>query len=90
MEIIRWGTLCKLAASQFEEASKMKLNDPNYESTKAQSTANYQKAIPYLEKTLEINPENVEVMNTLFRLYRQLGNSEKALEYKKRIDATKQ
>ena len=79
-----------LAAAQFEEASKMKLNDPNYEGLKAQSAANYEKAIPFLEKTLEINPNNVEVLNTLFRLYRQLGNSEKALEYKKRIDASKQ
>jgi tetratricopeptide (TPR) repeat protein len=79
-----------LAAAQFEEASKMKLNDPNYETVKGQSAANYEKAIPFLEKTLEINPDNVEVMNTLFRLYRQLGNSEKALEYKKRIDAMKQ
>ncbi len=79
-----------LAAAQFEEASKMKLGDPDYESLKQTSEDNYKKAIPYLERSLELNDQNVEVMNTLFQLYRKIGDSAKALEYKKRMDAIKQ
>jgi len=79
-----------LAAGQFEEASKMKLGDPAYESLKQTSEDNYKKAIPYLERSLELNDQNVEVMNTLFQLYRKIGDSAKALEYKKRMDAIKQ
>ena len=78
-----------LAAAQFEEASKMKLGDPNYESLKQTSEDNYKKAIPYLERSLELNDQNVEVMNTLFQLYRKIGDSAKALEYKKRMDEIK-
>ncbi|GAA0875335.1 hypothetical protein GCM10009118_17440 [Wandonia haliotis] len=78
-----------LAAAQFEEASKMKLGDPDYEALKKESEENYKKAIPHLERSLELNPQNVDVMNTLFQLYRKLGDSAKALEYKKRMDALK-
>ena len=78
-----------LAAAQFEEASKMKLGDPDYEGLKKESEDNYKKAIPHLERSLELNPQNVDVMNTLFQLYRKLGDSAKALEYKKRMDALK-
>jgi len=78
-----------LAAAQFEEASKMKLGDPDYEVLKKESEENYKKAIPHLERSLELNPQNVDVMNTLFQLYRKLGDSAKALEYKKRMDALK-
>jgi tetratricopeptide (TPR) repeat protein len=77
------------AAAQFEEASKMKLGDPAYEDLKKESEDNYRKAIPYLERSLELNDQNVDVMNTLFQLYRKLGDSAKALEYKKRMDAIK-
>lgn len=79
-----------LAASQFEEASKMKLGDPAYDGMKQASEENYKKAIPYLERSLELNDQNVEVMNTLFQLYRKIGDNDKALEYKKRMDAIKQ
>lgn len=61
-----------LAAAQFEEASKMKLGDPDYEALKKESEENYKKAIPHLERSLELNPQNVDVINTLFQLYRKL------------------
>jgi tetratricopeptide (TPR) repeat protein len=78
-----------LAAAQFETASKMKLGDPEYDALKNSSEENYKKAIPYLERALELNETSKEVMETLFQLYRKIGDTPKALEYKKRIDALK-
>ncbi len=42
---------------------------------------NYEKAIETLEKTLEINPDDVQAANGLSRIYAAKGETEKAEEY---------
>lgn len=69
------------------EADGLKFGDPNYNKLKQQSDETYQRAVEPLEKYINSNPNDKPVLNILFQLHRNLGNSEKALEYKKRYDA---
>ena len=69
------------------EADGLKFGDPNYNKLKKQSDETYQRAVEPLEKYITSNPNDKPVLNILFQLHRNLGNTEKALEYKKRYDA---
>lgn len=69
------------------EANQMKLGDPNYDSTLEKSNEVYQRALVPLEKYIAAQPNDKAVLTILFQIHRSLGNSEKALEYKKRADA---
>lgn len=70
-------------------AGQMDFNNPDYDKVSAKSTEMYEKAIEPLETYIKQDPENVGVLNVLFQVHRNLGNSEKALDYKKRADALK-
>jgi Tfp pilus assembly protein PilF len=54
-----------------------------------QADDTYKRALVPLEKYIGKNPNDKDVLNILFQLNRSLGNTEKALEYKKRADAIK-
>jgi tetratricopeptide (TPR) repeat protein len=69
------------------EANQLKFGDPNYSTMVAQADAIYNKAIIPLEKYITKNPKDKDVLNILFQINRSLGNSEKALEYKRKADA---
>lgn len=68
-------------------ASQMPFNDPNYDEVSNRSQEMYKKAIAPLEIYIKQDPNNSGVLNVLFQVHRNAGNSEKALEYKKRADA---
>lgn len=70
-----------------QEATSLKLNDPNYDRLIAKSNDTYKRALVPLEKYIAANPNDKPVLNILFQLHKNLGNSEKALEYKRRMDA---
>jgi len=70
-----------------KEADGLKFGDPNYNKLKQQSDEIYQRAVEPLEKYIGSNPNDKAVLTILYQLHRNLGNSEKALEYKKRADA---
>ena len=70
-----------------QEATSLKLNDPNYDRLIAKSNETYKRALVPLEAYISANPDDKPVLNILFQLHKNLGNSEKALEYKKRMDA---
>lgn len=69
------------------KASKLDFGDVNYDIWNAQSDEIYQRAVEPLENYIEKQPKDKAVLQILFQLHRNLGNSEKALEYKKRYDA---
>lgn len=46
---------------------------------------NYDKAVETLNKSVEINPENVAAYNSLARVYAAQGNTEKAEEFTKKV-----
>jgi len=69
------------------EANQMKLGDPNYQKTLEQSNEAYKRALVPLEAYIQNYPNDKAVLNILFQINRSLGDSTKALEYKKRADA---
>ena len=69
------------------EANQLKFGDPNYNKLMLQSEETYKRALIPLEKYIISFPEDKAVLTILFQLHRNLGNSEKALEYKKRANA---
>jgi tetratricopeptide (TPR) repeat protein len=79
-----------LGAKGKEAADKLPFGDPNYDKAIKKADSIYMKAIPYLELAARINPKNADVLNTLYQLYRKVGNAEKSAEYKAKYDALKQ
>lgn len=69
------------------KAKNLKIGDPNYNTMIAESEEIYKRALVPLEKYIGNNPNDKQVLTILFQIHRSLGNSEKALEYKKRADA---
>lgn len=69
------------------QAKQLEFGDPNYNTMLAESEAIYKRALIPLEKYISAFPEDKTVLNILFQIERNLGNSAKALEYKKRHDA---
>jgi tetratricopeptide (TPR) repeat protein len=67
-----------------DEANALKFGDPNYNKLIAESEGIYKRAVVPLEKYIGNYPNDKAVLNILFQLHRNLGNSEKAIEYKKR------
>lgn len=69
------------------DANQLKFGDPKYNQMIQDSEDTYKRALTPLEKYIEAFPNEKAVLNILFQIHRNLGNSEKALEYKKRADA---
>lgn len=78
-----------MASALKAEANNLKLGDPKYDVLLGQSGEMYKKAITPLEGYIVSAPNDKEVLMILFQIYRNLDNSEKAMEYKKRADAIK-
>lgn len=81
--LVTWAGETKTAANQ------LKFGDPNYNKMIEDSEAAYKRALIPLEKYIEKSPNDKDVLNILFQIHRTLGNSDKAMEYKKRADAIK-
>ena len=69
------------------DAKQLKFGDANYDVMIAKSTATYERAVVPLEKYIANYPKDKAVLNILFQIHRNLGNSEKAIDYKKRAEA---
>lgn len=63
-----------------------KADNKKYQKLNEEKKQYYSDALPFLEKAIEINPQNVGAMKTMMNIYYQLGKDEKAKEIKSRID----
>jgi tetratricopeptide (TPR) repeat protein len=81
--LVTWAGDTKTAANQ------LKFGDPNYNKMLKESDDLYRRALIPLEKYIVKTPNDKDVLNILFQIHRNLGNTEKAMEYKKRADAIK-
>jgi len=70
-----------------EEAAFLNIGDPREKELKEQADEKMSGAISALEKYIESDPKDKEVLKILFKAYRKQGNDEKAAEYKARLDA---
>ncbi|MCO5268849.1 MAG: tetratricopeptide repeat protein [Brumimicrobium sp.] len=68
------------------QAGQMDFNDPDYEAVSQRAKEMYEKAIAPLEIYIQQDPNNVGVLQVLFQVHRNAGNTEKAMEYKRRAD----
>ncbi len=62
-------------------------DNKKYEAFKSERMDIYKGAIPYLEKAADSDPNNVEVIRTLFNIHSQVGNTEKAADYKAKLES---
>lgn len=75
------------------EANKIPFGTPEYnekyEPMVAQSKEYFNKALPYLEQAAVENPKDLIVLEALKQAYGKVGNTEKFLEIKKKIEEIK-
>jgi tetratricopeptide (TPR) repeat protein len=71
------------------EAGQLDYKDPRVSTLEAQSKEVLGRALVVLEKYIEKNPNEKPVLDILYKTHYKLGNSEKAAEYKKRMEAIK-
>jgi tetratricopeptide (TPR) repeat protein len=81
--------LVGVAAEIKKEASTLKLGDPKFDALDKKAMDTYREAILPLEKVVAVEPTNREVLLIISQIYRKLGETEKAKEYKARVDALK-
>ena len=81
--LVTWGSTLK------QEANAMKLGDPNYEPTLQKSEDTFKRALIPLEKYIEAEPKDANVLQILYQLHYNLGNTDKYKMYKERFDAAK-
>jgi tetratricopeptide (TPR) repeat protein len=63
-----------------------KEDNKRYEELEEERKEIYEEAVPYLEKVIENDPENVNAIRTTINIYTQLGEDEKAAELKARLE----
>lgn len=63
--------------------------EKEYNAGKAKYTASFNKSLPYLEKALILQPNDVNTLMSLKEVYAKLDNFSKSGEMKKRIEALK-
>ena len=77
-----------MAAEKYNEAQKIPYNQTSkYNAAKKEFMAIFDKAKPYLEKALEIDPKDTDTMFSLQQLYAKTGQLEKSVEMKKMREA---
>ena len=77
------------AAEIIQEANLLPLGDKRYDPLKAEADGFLTKAIPYLEKAINLHPDDLNALNSLKEIYARLGKLDKANEIKDRIDQLK-
>ena len=69
-----------------ERVRQLDYDDPNREELEKKSEEKYAQAAIPLEIYIEQDPNNAAVLRVLYQVYYNAGNTEKALEYKKRSE----
>lgn len=63
-----------------------KKDNERYEELDKQRKALYEEAIPHLERAMEVEPNNTDVIRTAMNIYSNLGNQEKVEELKSKLN----
>ncbi|MBZ9730613.1 tetratricopeptide repeat protein [Salegentibacter sp. JZCK2] len=71
---------------QMNELGMSKEDNKRYDELEQERKEIYEQAVPYLEKVIEADPENVSAIRTAINIYNQLGEEEKAAELKARLE----
>jgi len=71
---------------QMNSLGMSKEDNKRYEELEKEREDIYTDAIPYLEKVVELDPDNTEAIRTLLNIYNQTGAEEKAAELKTKLE----
>ena len=71
---------------QMNSLGMSKADAKKYDELAEQRKGLYRKALPYLEKVMENDPENVEAMRTTMNIYYQIGEAEKAAALQEKMN----
>ncbi|MBZ9630421.1 tetratricopeptide repeat protein [Salegentibacter sp. LM13S] len=71
---------------QMNELGMSKEDNKRYEELEEERKEVYKEAVPYLEKIIEADPDNVNAVRTAINIYNQLGEEEKAAELKASLE----
>jgi tetratricopeptide (TPR) repeat protein len=77
------------ASEIIQFANLLPFTDKRYDSLKAEADGMLMKAIPFLEKAINLQPDDINALNSLREIYARLGMLEKANEIKARIEQLK-
>ncbi len=80
--LVTWASTMKQEASKLGPNETAKFNELDKKSNEI-----FKRALIPLEKYIATNPNDKNVLTILFQIHRNLGDSAKALEYKKRAEA---
>lgn len=80
--LVTWASSLKTEASKVGPNETAKFNKLD-----KQSDDTFKRALVPLEKYIAAYPKDKSVLTILFQIHRNLGDSEKAMEYKRRADA---
>lgn len=83
------GLYFNKGADMNNEANKLPFGDANYDGMIAESKTYFEKALPFLEKAAEKEPNDVVILESLKSVYGKLQMTDKFLETKKKIEAIK-
>ena len=72
---------------QMNELGMSDADQKKYEKLKEKKKKYYEEALPYLQKAIELEPNNVGAIQTLMNMYYQLGQSKKAENFRKKLDS---
>ncbi|MCX7697277.1 MAG: tetratricopeptide repeat protein [Bacteroidales bacterium] len=80
-----------LGAEAYELANNLPVNasEEEFENARKKYINYWEKAIPYLEKAYQINPNDFQLVDTLYRLYSKLNMVDKASKMKQIRDSMK-
>jgi Flp pilus assembly protein TadD len=70
-----------------KQAGELNANDPKLPELENQTEELLRKSLVVLEKFIESNPNDKNILGILYKTHNRLGNSEKGKEYKARFDA---
>ena len=79
--LVTWG------GNLSTEAKQLPFGDANYNKMLSESEDIFKRALVPLEKYIAAFPDDKQVLTILFQIHKNLGDSQKALEFKKRADA---
>ncbi len=72
---------------EMNDLGTSRADNKRYDELKTKRENLYKSAVPYLEKILEIDPKNVDALNTLKNIYGTIGDNAKYKETKTKLEA---
>lgn len=75
---------------EMNQLGNSKADNKKYQELGEKKKEYYEEALPYLEKASELDPENMDALQTRLNIYYQLGKDEEAEELQKKINSMKE